>query len=113
MKKYFQNFKSIDDLHAAFDIPSTAVSDEEVLFAYYGYESWSGYATVLFERGGKLYEVTASHCSCNGLENGWNPDEVTWEQLGMRPVSPFYLSGDKDDAKEALRELIETHTHHA
>jgi len=32
---------------------------------------------VLFKRGGKLYDVNGSHCSCFGLEDQWLPEETT------------------------------------
>ena len=36
---------------------------KHILFASYGTDNYSGDAFVLFEQGGKLYEVNASHCS--------------------------------------------------
>jgi hypothetical protein len=52
-----------------------------VLLASYGTPSHEGYAFVLFERDGKLYEVHGSHCSCYGLEGQWEPEETTVEAL--------------------------------
>lgn len=55
-----------------------------VLLASYGTPSYEGYAFVLFERDGKLYEVNGSHCSCYGLEGQWEPEETTIEALRHR-----------------------------
>lgn len=55
-----------------------------VLFAVYKSESYSGYAFVLFEKDGVLYEVNGSHCSCYGLEGQWMPEETTLEALEHR-----------------------------
>lgn len=55
-----------------------------VLLASYGRPMCSGYAFVLFERDGKLYEVNGSHCSCYGLEDQWDPEETTVEALRHR-----------------------------
>lgn len=55
-----------------------------VLLASYTYQDYSGSAFVLFERGGQLFEVHGSHCSCYGLEDQWTPEEVTLESLWHR-----------------------------
>jgi hypothetical protein len=55
-----------------------------ILLASYGYANYSGDAFVLFEEGGKLYEVSGSHCSCYGLEGQWHPEEVMLEELEHR-----------------------------
>lgn len=55
-----------------------------ILFASYGCENYSGDAWVLFEQNGNLYEINAGHCSCYGLENQWEPEEVILEELHNR-----------------------------
>lgn len=54
-----------------------------ILVAYY-YENCSGKAFVLFARDGKLWEVNGGHCSCNGLEDQWEPEETSPEALRLR-----------------------------
>jgi hypothetical protein len=61
-----------------------SVRPEQVLFAAYSYEDYSGTASVLIEQGGNLFEVYGSHCSCNGLEGQWEPKPVTWASLALR-----------------------------
>lgn len=58
-----------------------------ILFASYSYENYSGDAFVLFERGGKLFEVNGGHCSCHGLEHQFEPEETTLDSLQHRLVS--------------------------
>lgn len=57
---------------------------ERILFASYTYEGYEGSAWVLFTKGGKLYEVSGSHCSCYGLEGQWEPQETSLKALEMR-----------------------------
>lgn len=58
--------------------------DSVLIASVYEVESYEGSAFVLFEKGGKLYEVNGSHCSCYGLEDQWEPTETTWKALAMR-----------------------------
>ena len=56
----------------------------EVLLASYSYEDYSGLAFVLFRKGGELFEVNGSHCSCYGLEDQWEPEPTTVAALTHR-----------------------------
>lgn len=58
--------------------------ENNILFASYGTDNYSGDAFVLFEKDGKLYEVNGSHCSCYGLEGQFEPEETTLEAIEMR-----------------------------
>ena len=60
------------------------IKDENVIFAAYGLRGYEGYAFVLFRQNGKLYEVHASHCSCNALGGQWQPEETSWAEVKMR-----------------------------
>jgi len=88
--------------------------DSEVIFASYGGGSYEGDAFVLFERSGKLFEVHGSHCSCNGLEGQWKPEETTWAALAMREKRTeendwFYFLHDHDaEAVSAFWALVES-----
>lgn len=81
---YRHDFKNAEDVIAQFTAPSDALDDAKVLFADYTYEDYSGSATVIFEKDGKLWEVNGSHCSCYGLEGQWAPEETTWEAIAIR-----------------------------
>ena len=121
--KYFGGFSDRDDVKCAFqygyvgavstyngyDVSPFPREDKILLAAYYD-EDYEGDAYVLFERGGKLWEVHGSHCSCNGLEGQWDPEETSWEYFRSehyympRPVA--YYEG----AKQRLNELLYIHT---
>lgn len=85
---YLNNWQTLEDMKKDF-WPSYyedhKLTDElnnvSVLLASYGTPSYEGYAFVLFERDGQLYEVNGSHCSCYGLEGQWEPEETTVEAI--------------------------------
>lgn len=109
-KRYFENFDGIESVHSNFEIGDAEVRDEEILLAYYGTGSYDGGAAVLFQRDGKLYEVSGSHCSCNGLEGQWSPGEVSWESLAMRPEGiPSYYDDANGEAADAWIALVRQH----
>jgi hypothetical protein len=87
-----------------FEAVDESIEDKDVLFAAYGRQSYDGYAFVLFQRDGRLYEVHASHCSCMGLEGQWKPEETTWAEVTTRD-SIF-----SDETNAALAELVAAHT---
>ena len=64
--------------------PGDALDGVTILLASYHCESYEGEAFVLFEKGGTLFEVNASHCSCYGLEDQWKPEETNAEVLRYR-----------------------------
>ncbi len=68
-----REFALDDELNGAF-----------ILLAHYEIDGYEGSAFVLFERDGKIYEVNGSHCSCNGLEDQWGPEETSVDALTHR-----------------------------
>lgn len=78
MSVYFDIFSSWRDVQREFGMNEP---EPDVLFAAYEYESYSGEALVVFRRGGELWTVHGSHCSCYGLEEQWSPDQATPQQL--------------------------------
>lgn len=104
---YIANFGCQEDVLRSFNAPSDALDDATVHIAWYGYGDYSGSAFVLYEKNGKLYEVNGSHCSCNGLEDQWEPEETTWEALAhiVRNGTKFY--GDYDESSAAQNKLSE------
>lgn len=84
--------------------------DDNILFATYTYEEYSGEAFVLFERKGKLYEVNGSHCSCYGLEGQWSPEEVNLKELYNRVTGGSfgaeYYSGEGFEFKGELAKFL-------
>ena len=80
--------------------------DVNILFASYDYENYSGDAWVLFEKGGKLYEVHGSHCSCYGLENQWDEEEVVLKEIENRLIKGDF-GEDNYSGNEFRVELME------
>lgn len=78
--------------------------DVNILFASYSYANYSGHAWVLFEKEGKLYEVNGSHCSCYGLEEQWQPEEVLLEELEHRLLNGTF--GEDDYAENNFKEEL-------
>lgn len=99
MSRYRGEFSSRADVESSFAV--TLSENTHILLATYDCPDYDGYAFVLFERDGKLYEVNSSHCSCNGLE--WEPEETTWEALKMRE---FYGYDDLKRDVEALASVF-------
>jgi hypothetical protein len=81
----------------------------KILLASYSFEWYDGTAFVLFERGGELFEVNGSHCSCYGLEGQWQPDETTIESLTYRLENGrFGLAWDNANIfNKELKKLLE------
>lgn len=110
LRSFFPAPYDWDDEPVKYPAPDDFPTDEEILFAWYDYEDYSGKALVVYERDGKLYEVNGSHCSCYALEGQWEPEETDAQSLGMRCVRDEEYSGygpSMDDAAVACyRELF-------
>lgn len=91
------------DIAKEFEIDSSELENVNVLFAVYKQEAYEGYALVVFSKDGKLYEVNGSHCSCNGLEGQWEPEETSLEALKMRELRSY---GFEDEIEKFLTDLI-------
>ena len=73
--------------------------EANILFASYdGDELGHGADYVLFERDGKLYETSGSHCSCYGIE--WIPGKVDIKELKHRLLEGSF--GENAGFKEEL-----------
>jgi len=89
MNKYV-GFDNLQDILKEFESDCDGLKDEEVLFASYGSEDYSGDAVVLIQRDGKLYTSEGGHCSCHGLEEQWEMIETTKEILAKRKFDKTY-----------------------
>lgn len=70
-----------DRVISDFDLSAEALEGVDIIAYNYTYEDYSGTAYVLGQRGGQLFEVHGSHCSCYGLEGQWSEEPVTREYL--------------------------------
>ena len=75
MKKY-EGFEDLEDVKKEFESECDDILEEEVLFASYGTQGYEGDAIVLIQRNGKLYTSEGSHCSCRGLEEQWELEDL-------------------------------------
>jgi hypothetical protein len=101
---FFGDFTSKRDICEQFRITDF---DGTVIFAAYEYEDYSGSAEVIFVHDGKFFMAQGGHCSCNGLEDQWEPIEMPID--GLRRIigeGSGMLSKFRDGLSEAL-EMIE------
>ncbi|QQV89603.1 hypothetical protein SJ_185 [Proteus phage SJ_PmiM] len=74
---FMELFTSKEDICHEFQIPTDVLDDKEIVLAYYDYEDYSGWATVIYmDITGTFWEVHGSHCSCYGLEGQWEPELI-------------------------------------
>lgn len=95
---YFGLFSNAEDVFSNYGVGEEQQEGIDIIFAEYEYEEYSGSSLVIFIKDGKLYEVNGSHCSCNGLEDCWSPEETSAIALLARPNVP-------DPAKANLRKF--------
>ena len=103
MQVFYESFANAEQVFDAFCVPEAEQDGIEFIYACYDTPPYEGYAHVIFVRDGVLYEVNGSHCSCNGLENCWKPEETSLPALMFRPnVS----DNAKTNLKERYKNLI-------
>src|ERR1700674_1289311 len=91
---FIQEFKNVDDVVEQYRGTSAEdLNGATVYVAWYGLGDYCGSSIVIYQKDGKLYEVNGSHCSCNGLEECWSPEETSWEALSMRKFYEDYCEG--------------------
>ena len=98
---YFGEFKNRADVCSNFNIDAF---DGVIVFAAYDVPDYEGYADVIYINEGKFYHVSASHCSCYGLENQWTPEEMPLEALVHLADNGF---GTIRDHGAKLKEVLE------
>jgi len=96
-------------LKGDFRLTDAELEGVEILLASYSYENYSGDAFVLFRKDGKYYEVNGGHCSCYGLEEQWEPEETTLEDIKHRLENGNLGSNDYcgNEFTEELKLLLE------
>jgi hypothetical protein len=81
MHGYHGNFTCADDVFSEFRVRDT--EGIRILYAAYETADYEGTAHVVYEKDGRFFEVNASHCSCYGLEEGWEPEEIDATEAGL------------------------------
>jgi hypothetical protein len=108
MENYFDCFEDKEDLARQFNIDLKELDGATIIFALYEQPSYEGYALVLFERDGKLYEVNGSHCSCYGLEGQWSPEETSVEEL-MHRIERGNLGYYTNEYSKTVKQALESY----
>lgn len=89
-----------EDKEAAENFPR----HDQIIFACnVAHSAYEESCVVLYVEGGKLFFNEASHCSCYGYENQWDPDEVTWFQLWKMRLLNWDEDYYSDEEREAAR----------
>jgi hypothetical protein len=72
-----------------------------------GYEGYS-YMLLLDNSSNSYYENVASHCSCYGFEDGFNPQETIIEYIlsGSFSISDYWGEGNCGKIKDYVRDYI-------
>lgn len=101
---FYGNFEDETDVFNSFQVDEKDRHGKVIIFAAYDCPDYEGYATVVFIEKGKLYVVTGSHCSCNGLEDQWDPDEMPVVALKKLATGEdyFYHHNEFKDLLEKL-----------
>jgi hypothetical protein len=102
MKKeavYTGEFSCREDVENEFN--ETLAEGVNIIYADYDCPPYEGYAFVLFEEDGILYEVSGGHCSCYGLEGQWEPEAVVMKELENRLINGTFGQG-RDELKAYL-----------
>jgi len=76
MDALFGDFSSRGEVEDRFE-DLGCLDGADVVVGTYDWGNWEGYAWLCFRRAGRWYVVSAGHCSCNGLEGMWSPEETT------------------------------------
>jgi hypothetical protein len=73
---YNGSFDCKEDVLESFKVPKED-HHMHIIYANYNHEDYDGSAFVLFIKDGKLYELYGSHCSCHGLEQCYDPEQIS------------------------------------
>lgn len=98
-QELYNGFNNREDIARNFQIDEKDLEDIFIVYAEYDIGDYCGDAHVLFIRGGKLFEVHGSHCSCYGLEGQWSEEE-TFPEAAIRNESFAHLQMLKDMVKD-------------
>lgn len=103
MAKYSGDLRSHQDLVDLFGSNAKVPADNEIIYAREDADYYCRSLLVVYQRDGRLYEMSASHCSCNSYsdyDNEWFSD--------LSVVNLGYLKNLNN--KELNMVLAATHT---
>ena len=85
-KEFDNAFSCIGDVFSNFAVPVGEREFIKICHAVYDTPPYQGDAAVFYYdiRDEKFYENHGSHCSCHGLEDCWDPEEINFSALFLR-----------------------------
>ncbi len=92
-------FHDAEDVFSNFAVPQGIRELVDIICANYDNYDYDGSATVFYYRRDtdKYYETYGSHCSCYGLEDQWDMEEIVFKELENRLATNNFFG---------LRELL-------
>lgn len=104
MNNFKDLFKSWQDVQKEYETKEN--EPEEILLAYYGYESYSGSSIVIYRNNSSYSVVQGGHCSCHGLEGQWEPIEYNKNLLiEVLKRQKFYESEIQQEVNKVIQKL--------
>lgn len=105
MERFYGSFDSWSDVCHHFQ--ENIELPDEVLLASYDCPYWEGYAEVVYRKGDRYYWASGSHCSCYGLEDQWDPEEYSREELvkALSRNPRFYVTNRDQVLEELIKDL--------
>lgn len=100
---FLDRFDNKQDVERSFEVGFHDY--EHIIFAQYLDGDYSGKAWVIYYNSEeeKLYEVHGSHCSCYGLENQFDPELTSVEDLLERIARGGQSDYDTESVKQAIQ----------
>lgn len=103
-----------DHIVCSFEIEEKELDGFEVLIAYESCGSWGCDSSnwFLLRKDGQLYENYGSHCSCNGFEEQWGPEETSVNYLLSDKFGLWTggyddnVDGNKDAVGREIRRIL-------
>lgn len=99
---FYGEFDNANDVFNNFNVAEEDRRGKVIIFAAYDCADYEGHANVVFVENGKLYMVTGSHCSCFGLEDCWEPEEMPIVALKKIALDGNLFNAGVDEFKEIL-----------
>lgn len=91
-----------------YDTSRRGLNGYEFLIAYQDTGSWGCDSSSFFllrgKKSGKYFEVHGAHCSCNGFEDQWRPEETTLARYLERDW--YFPAGGYDDDSKTHRRMV-------
>lgn len=97
---FYGEFTNATDVFNSFQVEDH--QGKVIIFAAYDCQDYEGYAKVVFVENGKLYMVSGSHCSCYGLEDQWDPEEMPIVALKKIALDGDYFQEGVDEFRDLL-----------